>query len=129
MKSKSPQVGMTVTDCRAYVNPTNNERLKGFASITLNEAFVVNVKVIQGNDGLFVAMPAMPKKDGMFHDVAHPITSELRDHIEEVVLAAYHKALDDESGAYQSQDQPRRVQPIHRPAQHLRQAYAVMALS
>ncbi len=47
------------------------------------------MKVINGNEGLFVAMPARRRKDGIFHDVAHPITQELRGHIEQTALDAY----------------------------------------
>lgn len=84
---------LKVTDCRLNLNSANDERLKAFANIVLNGCFAVNVKIINGVDGLFVAMPALPRKDGMFHDVAHPITRELRTHIENVVLNAYEREL------------------------------------
>jgi len=65
-------------------------RMKALATITLDGAFVVHdLRVIQGDKGLFVAMPSRRGADGKFRDVAHPITQELRDTIEAAVLQAY----------------------------------------
>ena len=76
-----------VTGCRVFLNQSEDERLKGFASIILNDEFAVcDLKIINGNKGLFVAMPSRRRRDGSFHDVAHPIVSTLREHIESVVL-------------------------------------------
>lgn len=105
------QMSIQVTDCRIYLNERRDERFKAYGSIVLNQAFAIQVKVINGIGGLFVAMPALPRKDGMFHDVAHPITRELRDHIEDVVLRAYNQQIGDtdvKQGIKQSRvmDQP-----------------------
>lgn len=79
-----------VTGCRVTINQTDDERLKGFASIILNDCFAVcDLKIINGNKGLFVAMPSRRRRDGSFHDVAHPICQDLRDHIEQLVLEEY----------------------------------------
>ena len=93
-----------VTDCRVYLNPVKDERLKGFASIILNDSFAVcDLKIICGNKGLFVAMPSRRRRDGTFHDVAHPIAQPLREHIESMVLDRYHQILaDGESQEVQS---------------------------
>lgn len=65
-------------------------KLKAFASITLCDAIVVrNLKVIQGRQRLFVAMPSQPGKDGVHQDIVHPINREFRKKLEEVVLGAY----------------------------------------
>jgi len=83
-----------VTGCRVFLNQSEDERLKGFASIILNDEFAVcDLKIINGNKGLFVAMPSRRRRDGSFHDVAHPIVSTLREHIESVVLGEYHQLI------------------------------------
>ena len=79
---------MEITEVR--VNLQNEEVLKAFVSITLDDEFVIRgLKVIQGMDGRFVAMPARKKKDGTFQDIAHPINRETRQYLERVVLEAY----------------------------------------
>lgn len=90
----NPTATIQVTDCRVFCNPVEDERLKAFATITLNGAFVVtDCKVINGEQGLFVAMPARRRKDGVFHDVAHPINQDLRAHIEQIILDAYEQQI------------------------------------
>jgi stage V sporulation protein G len=80
--------GLEVTDVKIQV--VNEGRLKAFATITLNACFVVrDVKVIDGNGGLFVAMPSRRKPDGTYRDVAHPLNSDCRGYIEKCVLDAY----------------------------------------
>lgn len=79
---------MEITEVR--VNLQNEEVLKAFVSITLDDEFVIRgLKVIQGMEGRFVAMPARKKKDGTFQDIAHPINRETRQYLERVVLEAY----------------------------------------
>ena len=81
-----------ITGCRVFLNQNDDEHLKGFASIILNDEFAVcDLKIIMGHKGLFVAMPSRRRKDGTFHDVAHPVLQSLRDHIETEVLAEYQK--------------------------------------
>ena len=93
----NPTATIQVTETRVFPNPTEDERLKAFATVTLNGCFVVtDMKVINGNEGLFVAMPARRRKDGIFHDVAHPITQDLREHIEQAVLDAYWQQVPQE---------------------------------
>lgn len=71
-----------------------DEKLKAFASIVLNNAFIVkDLKVIEGNNGRFVAMPSRRGKDGVFHDIAHPLNQETRDMIEQSILDAYEKEI------------------------------------
>lgn len=66
-------------------------RMRAIASITFNEAFVVHdIRVIHGNNGLFVAMPSKRTPDGEFRDIAHPINSHTRAMIQEAVLKQYH---------------------------------------
>ena len=64
--------------------------MKAIASITFDDEFVVHdIRVIDGNNGMFVAMPSKRTPDGEFRDIAHPISSATRDRIQEAVLAAY----------------------------------------
>ncbi|MBB6177764.1 stage V sporulation protein G [Anoxybacillus eryuanensis] len=68
-------------------------RMRAIASITLDHEFVVHdIRVIEGNNGLFVAMPSKRTPDGEFRDIAHPINSTTRGKIQEAVLAEYHRA-------------------------------------
>ena len=84
---------LQITGCQVYLNREENARLKGFASIVFNQAFAVrDLKIIQGPGGLFVAMPSRRGRDGIFHDLAHPIVAALREHIESIVLSEYEKA-------------------------------------
>ena len=80
---------MKITDVR--VRKVEGEtRLKAVASITIDEAFAVHeLRIIEGNDGLFVAMPSRKTAEGTFRDIAHPINIETRKMVEEVVLEAY----------------------------------------
>jgi stage V sporulation protein G len=69
-------------------------KLKGFANVTFDNAFVIRgMKIIAGNKGYFVSMPSRKRPDGTHQDVAHPINNETRRMIEETVLAAYESEL------------------------------------
>lgn len=88
---------MEVTDVRLRRVQTEG-RMRAIASITLDDEFVVHdIRVIDGNTGLFVAMPSKRTPDGEFRDIAHPINSGTRNKIQEIVLAAYHSSSDDEA--------------------------------
>ncbi len=83
---------MTITDVR--VRKLNQEgRMKAIVSITFDDAFVVHdVKVVEGQNGLFAAMPSRKTADGEYRDIAHPISAEARAIIQEAVLNAYEDA-------------------------------------
>ena len=82
---------MKITDVR--IRLADEDKLKGIASITIDECFVVHdLKIIDGKDGLFVAMPNKKRADGEYKDVAHPIKTETRTELKNVVLEAYEKA-------------------------------------
>ncbi|HCJ11470.1 MAG TPA: transcriptional regulator [Clostridiales bacterium] len=83
---------MKVTDVRVRrLNPEG--RMKAVASVTLDGEFVVHdVRVVEGHNGLFVAMPSRKTPEGEFRDIAHPITSEARERIQSAVLKAYSEA-------------------------------------
>jgi stage V sporulation protein G len=83
---------MTITDIR--VRKLNQEgRMKAIISVTFDDCFVVHdIKVIEGTDKIFVAMPSRRTPDGEFKDIVHPINSEMRTEIENKVLEAYNNA-------------------------------------
>src|SRR5882724_6634230 len=83
---------MEITEVRVF--PVSEERLKAYVTITFDNCFVVrDLKVINGNTGLFVAMPAKRRKDGTFKDIAHPLNSETRERMEKIILAEYEREL------------------------------------
>jgi stage V sporulation protein G len=89
---------MEITEVRVF--PVHEDKLKAYVTITLDGCFVVrDLKVIHGNTGLFVAMPAKRRKDGSFKDIAHPLNTETRERMEKVILAEYQKELKKEPGA------------------------------
>ncbi|MTT32983.1 septation regulator SpoVG [Terrilactibacillus sp. BCM23-1] len=91
---------MEVTDVRLRRVNTDG-RMKAIASITIDNEFVVHdIRVIDGNNGMFVAMPSKRTPDGEFRDIAHPITSSTREKIQVAVLDEYYRA-GEESTAYE----------------------------
>lgn len=83
---------MEITEVRVF--PVNEDKLKAYVTITLDNCFVVrDLKVIHGNTGLFIAMPAKRRKDGTFKDIAHPLNSETRDKMEALILREYEREL------------------------------------
>ena len=87
---------MRVTDGRIR-KLIHEGKMKAIVSITLDDQFVVHdVRVIEGNNGLFVAMPSKRTPDGEFKDIAHPINSETREIIQSAVLLAYNEELERE---------------------------------
>ena len=83
---------MDITDVRVF--PVDEEKLKAFVSIIIDDCFVVSdIKVISGANGLFISMPSKKRKNGTFRDIAHPLNSETRRMIEDKVLARYREAV------------------------------------
>jgi len=81
-----------ITEIRVTLR--DEERLKGFANVTFDNAFVVRgMKIMQANINYFGAMPSRRRSNGTHQDVAHPINSDMRHMIEEQVLEAYEKEL------------------------------------
>lgn len=80
---------------KVEVRPMRNEgNLKAFCSVVFDDVFIVHsVKVIQGKEALFVAMPSRETKDGSFRDTAHPIDNEFRLLLEETILAEYRATV------------------------------------
>jgi stage V sporulation protein G len=83
---------MDVTEVRIF--PVQEERLRAYVTITFDHCFVVrDLKVINGNNGLFVAMPSKKRKDGTYRDTAHPLDNKTREMIESKVLSEYDKEI------------------------------------
>ena len=84
---------MRITDVRVR-KMTQDSKMKAIVSITIDDEFVVHdIKVIEGEKGLFIAMPSKKASDGEYRDIAHPINSETRDRIQSIILDSYEKAL------------------------------------
>ncbi len=84
---------MQITDVRVR-KITKEGKMKAIVSITLDNEFVVHdIKVIEGEKGLFIAMPSKKAADGEYRDIAHPINSSTRDNIQRIILESYEKAM------------------------------------
>ena len=84
---------MTITD--VWVRKIEKEgKLKAIVSITLENEFVVHdIKVIEGEKGLFIAMPSRRASDGEYRDIAHPINSDTRERIQSMILKTYEEVM------------------------------------
>lgn len=84
---------MQITDVR--VRKVNDEgKMKAIASVTFDDEFVVHdIKIIEGQNGLFIAMPSRKMGEGDFRDIAHPLLSETRNKIKDAIFAEYDKVL------------------------------------
>ena len=83
---------MKITEIRITLRDDN--KLKGFASITLDDSFVIRgLKIIEGASGPFIAMPSRKRKDGTFQDIAHPINMDTREWMEAEIIAAYKQEV------------------------------------
>lgn len=84
---------MNITDVR--IRKINIEgKMKAVVSVTFDNSFVVHdVKVVEGQNGLFVAMPSRKTPEGEFRDIAHPISADAREYIQSAVLKAYREAI------------------------------------
>ena len=84
---------MEITDVRIR-KVTKESKMKAIVSITLDEAFVVHdIKVIEGEKGLFIAMPSRKAGDGEYRDIAHPINAATREMVQKAILNAYEAAI------------------------------------
>ena len=87
---------MKITDVRVR-KITKIGKMKAVVSITIDNEFVVHdIKVIEGEKGLFIAMPSKKTADGEYRDIAHPINSETRSILEETILQKYRESLESE---------------------------------
>jgi stage V sporulation protein G len=81
---------MEITQVKVF--PVEEERLKAYVSIVLDDCFLVSdLKVIQGPNGVFVSMPSKRKKNGEFKDIAHPLNRDTREKMERRILSEYER--------------------------------------
>lgn len=85
---------MNITDVR--IRKLNQEsKMKAVASITFDNSFAIHdIKIIEGDRGLFIAMPSRKTQTGEFKDIAHPISSEARAELQQIILKAYEEQDD-----------------------------------
>ena len=82
---------MKITDIRMR-RMTNDTKMKAVVSITIDDEFVIHdIKIIEGEKGMFIAMPSRKSADGEYRDIAHPIKSETRMALQKMILAEYEK--------------------------------------
>lgn len=85
---------MTITDVRVR-KVTKEGKMKAVVSVTIDEEFVVHdIKVIDGEKGLFIAMPSRKTTSGEYRDIAHPINSQTRERMQETILREYQRAVE-----------------------------------
>ena len=84
---------MQITDVRVR-KVTKEGKMKALVSVTFDNEFVIHdIKVIEGDKGMFIAMPSKKPGDGEYRDIAHPINSEARDRIQNIILEKYETAM------------------------------------
>ncbi len=89
---------MKITDVRIR-KVAREGKMKAVVSITIDDEFVVHdIKIIEGEKGLFIAMPSRKASDGEYRDIAHPINSSARDSIQRIILEKYEEAVAEASG-------------------------------
>lgn len=83
---------MKITDTRVRLIKKDDSKLKAVASVTFDDCFVVHdIKVIEGNEGFFIAMPSRKTADGEYKDIAHPIKTEIREEMIKIILSAFEE--------------------------------------
>ncbi len=91
---------MKISDVRIRFVKRDNSKLKAAVSITIDDCFVVHdIKVLEGTDGIFIAMPSRKTSEGGFKDIAHPLNSETRKMLEKTILDAYMAESEKEQAA------------------------------
>ena len=83
---------MQITEIRVSLRQGDDNKLLAFANVTFDNAFAVRgIKIIQGTNGPFIAMPSRKLSDGTYKDIAHPINAETRQMLEKSIIAEYEK--------------------------------------
>jgi len=86
--------GGTVEITEIRLTMRNEDKLKAFANVTFDNAFVIRgMKIISGNKGLFISMPSKKRPDGTYQDIAHPVNTDMRRILEKAVLDAYDREI------------------------------------
>lgn len=94
-KNSKEEPRMQITDIRIRV-VSNESKMKAVASVTFDDAFVVHdIKIIEGEKGLFIAMPSKKTYNDEYRDIAHPINGEMRNLLQEAIVERFKEALDE----------------------------------
>ncbi len=85
---------MEITNVRVRIVEKDNSKMRGFANVTIDDQFVVHdIRILEGTNGLFLAMPSKQVAPGEYRDIAHPINAEARQIFTDAILAEYEKEL------------------------------------
>ncbi|MBQ7240877.1 MAG: septation regulator SpoVG [Bacilli bacterium] len=85
---------MKITNVRVRVVEKENSKMRGFASVTLDDMFAVHdIRILEGDNGLFLAMPSKQIGEGEYKDIAHPINQEARQMFSDAIIEEYKKEL------------------------------------
>ena len=85
---------MDITEVKVYLAKENG-KLKAYATVVFDNSFIVrDLKIIEGNKGLFVSMPSRRRKDGTFRDIVHPLNSDMSKLIEDSIIQEYNRVKD-----------------------------------
>ncbi len=83
---------MKITSVKVRITEKEDSRMKGIATVTIDDCFVVrDIRIIDGDNGLFIAMPSRKTPTGEYHDIAHPISAECRKLFEDAIFEEYNK--------------------------------------
>lgn len=89
---------MKINDIRIRLISKDDSKLKAVASIVIEDSFVIHdIKILEGNQGYFVAMPSRKTPDGQYKDVAHPLNTPTREELSRVILAEFEKAKQEQA--------------------------------
>ena len=84
---------MEITEVKVFPAKETGSRLKAYATLVFDNCFIIrDLKIIEGDKGLFVSMPSRRRKDGTFRDIVHPLNSDTRKRIEDTIIIEYNKA-------------------------------------
>lgn len=85
---------MKITSVKIFKNDREGSRVKAYATVTLDDCFMVhNIRVIEGNEKLIIAMPSRRVSEEKHEDIAHPLNSETRTYFEETIIDEYNKTM------------------------------------
>lgn len=88
---------MKITSVNVRITEKEDSRMKGIASILLDDCFAIHdIRIIEGDNGLFIAMPSRKTATGAYRDIAHPINPEVRSMFEDAIIEAYNNVNDEE---------------------------------
>ena len=106
---------MNITDVKVFLRESN--QLKAFVNIVIDDAFIIrNIKVIEGDNGLFVAMPSRRVSSGEYRDIAHPINTETRNMIEHVIVEKYKEVLQKALSSANAGSEKKVEKPVEEPS-------------